>query len=141
MSLPDMRHDRSGAVLFFVQRCRYRQSKRRRTVRAFRLAALMLLVAACGKDNSNSSATASSTTSSGGSVDLTGAGATFPYPIYSKWFSEYAQSNGVKINYQSIGSGGGIRQLSEGTVDFGASDSPMSDQELASAKGGPILHF
>jgi len=110
-------------------------------VRAFRLAALMLLVAACGKDNSNSSATASSTTSSGGSVDLTGAGATFPYPIYSKWFSEYAQSNGVKINYQSIGSGGGIRQLSEQTVDFGASDSPMSDQELASAKGGPILHF
>jgi len=75
------------------------------------------------------------------SVDLTGAGATFPYPIYSKWFSDYAQRTGVKINYQSIGSGGGIRQLSEQTVDFGASDSPMSDQELASAKGGPILHF
>jgi phosphate transport system substrate-binding protein len=75
------------------------------------------------------------------SVDLTGAGATFPYPIYSKWFSEYAQRTGVKINYQSIGSGGGIRQLSEQTVDFGASDGPMSDQELASAKGGPVLHF
>jgi len=75
------------------------------------------------------------------SVDLTGAGATFPYPIYSKWFSDYAQRTGVKINYQSIGSGGGIRQLSEQTVDFGASDSPMSDQELANAKGGPILHF
>ncbi len=75
------------------------------------------------------------------SVDLTGAGATLPYPIYSKWFSDYAQRTGVKINYQSIGSGGGIRQLSEQTVDFGASDSPMSDQELASAKGGPILHF
>jgi len=75
------------------------------------------------------------------SVDLTGAGATFPYPIYSKWFSDYAQSTGVKINYQSIGSGGGIRQLSEQTVDFGASDGPMSDQELASAKGGPVLHF
>ena len=75
------------------------------------------------------------------SVDLTGAGATFPYPIYSKWFNDYAQSTGVKINYQSIGSGGGIRQLSEQTVDFGASDSPMSDQELASAKGGPVLHF
>jgi phosphate transport system substrate-binding protein len=75
------------------------------------------------------------------SVDLTGAGATFPYPIYSKWFSDYATQTGVKINYQSIGSGGGIRQLSEQTVDFGASDSPMSDQELASAKGGPILHF
>ncbi|HEX9607055.1 MAG TPA: phosphate ABC transporter substrate-binding protein PstS [Gemmatimonadaceae bacterium] len=75
------------------------------------------------------------------SVDLTGAGATFPYPIYSKWFADYAQSTGVKINYQSIGSGGGIRQLSEQTVDFGASDGPMSDQELATAKGGPVLHF
>jgi phosphate transport system substrate-binding protein len=75
------------------------------------------------------------------SVDLTGAGATFPYPIYSKWFSDYAQRTGVKINYQSIGSGGGIRQLSEQTVDFGASDSPMSDQELAKAKGGAVLHF
>jgi len=75
------------------------------------------------------------------SVDLTGAGATFPYPIYSKWFSDYAQRTGVKINYQSIGSGGGIRQLSEQTVDFGASDGPMNDQELANAKGGPVLHF
>jgi phosphate transport system substrate-binding protein len=75
------------------------------------------------------------------SVDLSGAGATFPYPIYSKWFSDYAQNTGVKINYQSIGSGGGIRQLSEQTVDFGASDGPMSDQELAAAKGGPVLHF
>jgi len=75
------------------------------------------------------------------SVDLTGAGATFPYPIYSKWFSDYANKTGVKINYQSIGSGGGIRQLSEQTVDFGASDGPMSDQELANAKGGPVLHF
>ncbi len=75
------------------------------------------------------------------SVDLTGAGATFPYPIYSKWFSDYAQRTGIKINYQSIGSGGGIRQLSEQTVDFGASDGPMSDQELANAKGGAVLHF
>jgi phosphate transport system substrate-binding protein len=74
-------------------------------------------------------------------VALTGAGATFPYPIYSKWFSDYAARTGVKINYQSIGSGGGIRQLSEGTVDFGASDSPMTDEEMAKAKGGPILHI
>jgi len=73
--------------------------------------------------------------------DLTGAGATFPYPIYSKWFSDYAAKTGVKINYQSIGSGGGIRQLSEQTVDFGASDAPMSDAELAKAKGGSILHI
>jgi len=75
------------------------------------------------------------------SVDLTGAGATFPYPIYSKWFADYARQTGIKINYQSIGSGGGIRQLSEQTVDFGAADSPMSDDELAKAKGGRVLHF
>ena len=68
--------------------------------------------------------------------ELTGAGATFPYPIYSKWFSDYATSTGVKINYQSIGSGGGIKQLSEGTVDFGASDGPMTEEELKTAKGG-----
>ena len=107
-----------------------------------KLAALMLLAVACAKEGANNSATASSTTSnSGGSVDLTGAGATFPYPIYSKWFSDYATATGVKINYQSIGSGGGIRQLSEETVDFGASDSPMSDDEMSKAKGGAILHI
>ena len=72
--------------------------------------------------------------------DLTGAGATFPNPIYSKWFSDYAAKTNVRINYQSIGSGGGIRQLSEQTVDFGATDAPMSDAELAKAKGGPVLH-
>ena len=74
-------------------------------------------------------------------ADLTGAGATFPHPIYSKWFADYAAKTGVKINYQPIGSGGGIRQLSEQTVDFGASDAPMTDEEMAKAKGGPILHF
>src|SRR5690348_2276344 len=74
-------------------------------------------------------------------ADLTGAGATFPAPIYQKWFADYAAKTGVKINYQSIGSGGGIRQLSEQTVDFGASDAPMTDAELAKAKGGAILHF
>jgi len=111
-------------------------------VRALKLSALMLLAVGCAKEGANNSSTASSTTSSSGqSVDLTGAGATFPYPIYSKWFSDYAKQTGIKINYQSIGSGGGIRQLSEQTVDFGASDSPMSDAELAGAKGGPILHF
>ena len=66
---------------------------------------------------------------------LNGAGATFPYPIYSKWFSEYsAQHSGVQINYQSIGSGGGIRQVMAGTVDFGASDGPMTDEQLAQSK-------
>jgi phosphate transport system substrate-binding protein len=78
--------------------------------------------------------------SSRGAVALTGAGATFPNPIYSKWFADYARQSGIKINYQSIGSGGGIRQLSEGTVDFGASDAPMSDAELKAARG-PVMHF
>ena len=67
--------------------------------------------------------------------NINGAGATFPYPIYSKWFTEYNQQHpSVKINYQSIGSGGGIRQVSEGTVDFGATDGPMNDDQIKSAK-------
>ena len=71
---------------------------------------------------------------------LNGAGATFPYPMYSKWFSEYHKAHpDVEINYQSIGSGGGIRQVLAGTVDFGASDGPMSDEQLAQAKI-KILH-
>jgi phosphate transport system substrate-binding protein len=71
---------------------------------------------------------------------LNGAGATFPYPIYSKWFYEYNKSNGVQINYQSIGSGGGIQQLTNGTVDFGASDAPMTDDQISKVAGG-VLHF
>ena len=67
--------------------------------------------------------------------NLNGAGATFPYPIYSKWFSEYKQQNpSVQINYQPIGSGGGILQVTSGTVDFGASDVTMTDEQLAKAK-------
>ncbi len=74
-------------------------------------------------------------------VLLNGAGATFPNPIYTKWFDVYHQAHpNVQINYQSIGSGGGIRQLLAGTVDFGASDGPMSDEQLAQAKF-KILHF
>ena len=72
---------------------------------------------------------------------LNGAGATFPYPIYSKWFNQYHQEHPeIEINYQSIGSGGGIRQVTAGTVDFGASDGPMSDQQLADAKK-KIIHL
>ena len=70
-----------------------------------------------------------------GAQNITAAGATFPYPIYNKWFTEYNQQHpNVKINYQSIGSGGGIKQTTEGTVDFGASDMPMTDQQLNEAK-------
>jgi phosphate transport system substrate-binding protein len=72
---------------------------------------------------------------------LNGAGATFPYPIYSKWFSEYHKLHpDIQMNYQSIGSGGGIRQVLAGTVDFGASDGPMTDDQLKEAKT-KILHF
>jgi phosphate transport system substrate-binding protein len=70
-----------------------------------------------------------------GQTKLNGAGATFPYPMYSKWFSEYHKLHSdIEINYQSIGSGGGIRQVSEGTVEFGASDMPMNDDQLKAAK-------
>lgn len=72
---------------------------------------------------------------SSGTVQLNGAGATFPYPLYSKWFDEYSKVHKeAKINYQSIGSGGGIKQLTEGTVDFGATDSPMTEEERQAAE-------
>ncbi len=74
-------------------------------------------------------------------INLNGAGATFPYPIYSKWFNEFQKAHpDVQINYQSIGSGGGIRQLQQGTVDFGASDMPLNDQQLAEMKKS-IIQF
>ena len=76
---------------------------------------------------------------------INGAGATFPYPIYSKWFSEYKKLHpDVQINYQSIGSGGGIKQVTEGTVDFGATDGPMNDeqlQEFQKKHNSGVLHF
>jgi phosphate transport system substrate-binding protein len=70
---------------------------------------------------------------------LTGAGATFPNPIYTKWFDAYNKKTGVKINYQSIGSGGGIRQFTEGTVDFGATDGPMNESQIQAVNGN-VLH-
>src|SRR6266851_9327832 len=74
-------------------------------------------------------------------MTINGAGATFPYPIYSKWFDEYAKVDpSVRFNYQSIGSGGGQKQILAQTVDFGASDGPMSDENLAKARG-KILHI
>src|SRR4051812_7166606 len=74
-------------------------------------------------------------------LTINGAGATFPYPIYSKWFDAYTKVDpSVRFNYQSIGSGGGQKQISEQTVDFGASDGPMSDEALAKAPG-KLLHI
>lgn len=77
----------------------------------------------------------------GAKIQINGAGATFPYPIYSKWFDEYHKKHEtIEINYQSIGSGGGIRQVSNETVFFGATDGPMTDEQLKAAPGA-ILHF
>ena len=96
----------------------------------------LLAFAACAPQESNNSAA----TSTGG-LTINGAGATFPNPLYSKWFDEYQKSHpDVRINYQPIGSGGGIKQLSAQTVFFGASDGPMTDEQLKNAPG-PILHF
>ena len=78
-------------------------------------------------------------------LSINGAGATFPYPVYSKWFDEYHKKNAnLQINYQSIGSGGGIKQVTEGTVDFGATDGPMNEEQLKTFQdkhGSGILHF
>src|ERR1700675_1463887 len=80
-----------------------------------------------------------------GALSINGAGATFPNPMYSKWFDDYHKKHSdIEINYQSIGSGGGIKQVTEGTVDFGASDGPMNDEQLKAFQdkhGFPILHF
>ena len=77
-------------------------------------------------------------------LKLNGAGATFPYVIYSKWFDVYHTKTGIEFNYQSIGSGGGIKQVIEGTVDFGASDAPMTDDQLKQVldkQGSEVLHI
>jgi phosphate transport system substrate-binding protein len=101
-------------------------------------AALFGVAISCGGGGGNESAT---TPGGGGSVQINGAGATFPYPIYSRWFAEYNRAHpNVQINYQSIGSGGGIRQLTNRTVFFGASDGPMTDEQLKAAPG-PIIHL
>src|SRR6516225_1346968 len=80
-----------------------------------------------------------------GDTLINGAGATFPYPMYSKWFSEYKKKDPmVQINYQSRGSGAGIQQVTAGTVDFGAADVPMTDMQIADftkQRGSEILHF
>lgn len=112
--------------------------------KAFVLIAAMFAIAAC-KPAETTTATAGNPAAATGTTDsssmqINGAGATFPYPIYSKWFEEFGNRNNVRINYQSIGSGGGIKQLVAGTVFFGATDGPMNDEQLKSA-ASPILHF
>ena len=103
--------------------------------------ALAALLAACGGGDKSlvSGAAGKPSPGAGGGATLTGAGATFPNPIYTKWFDAYAKQTGVRINYPSIGSGGGIRQFTEGTVDFGASDGPMTNEQIAAVQGN-VLH-
>ena len=96
------------------------------------LLAALLFSSGCGANNAGGGA---------GAVRLNGAGATFPYPLYQKWLSEYGKANpNIRIDYQSIGSGGGIKQIQEQTVDFGASDAPMKHEDLKKAPG-EILHI
>jgi phosphate transport system substrate-binding protein len=96
------------------------------------------LLVACGPKEQPTQTTNASTN---GALTINGAGATFPYPLYSKWFDRYhAGHPNAQINYQSIGSGGGIKQLSAQTVFFGASDMPMTEAQLKAAPG-PVLHF
>ncbi len=103
--------------------------------------ALILAAGACGNDTEGRTPgeMAQASGARGDVVTLVGAGATFPFPLYSRWFNAYGQRNPVRINYQSLGSGAGIRQFSEGTVDFGASDAPMSDEDLARVPGAMNL--
>jgi phosphate transport system substrate-binding protein len=107
-----------------------------------RLILVALVAVACAQQEATTSTSGtSSSASSNERLTINGAGATFPYPIYSKWFSEYGKKHpNIQINYQSIGSGGGIKQLSAQTVFFGATDGPMTDEQLKAAPG-PILHF
>lgn len=95
---------------------------------------LVLLSLACGGSDRPAGEGAGGRTPSSRAT-LTGAGATFPNPIYTKWFDAYHKETGIRINYQSIGSGGGIRQFVEGTVDFGASDAPMTEEQMAAVRG------
>ena len=103
------------------------------------LTGLTLLVLGCGGDQRSSGSPDNRESVRAGRAVLTGAGATFPTPLYTKWYDAYAKETGVRINYQSIGSGGGIRQFIEGTVDFGATDGPMTDEQIAAVNSN-VLH-
>ncbi|HLH26330.1 MAG TPA: phosphate ABC transporter substrate-binding protein PstS [Chloroflexota bacterium] len=111
------------------------------------LALGLLAAAACGPARTPTGGASTSQSSQGAQPTagearaLTGAGATFPAVLYSKWFDEYDKAAGVQVNYQAIGSGGGIKSISDETVDFGASDAPLTDEQLKDAKGGALLHI
>jgi phosphate transport system substrate-binding protein len=94
------------------------------------LAAAALLLFGCGKNQQQGNAQAPAAGAAGGGQQISGAGATFPAPIYARWAEAYKQQSGQTLNYQAIGSGGGIKQIQAGTVDFGASDKPLKPEEL-----------
>jgi phosphate transport system substrate-binding protein len=104
--------------------------------------AIALGLAACGSNDDSGTTASGSTAASSGQLTgtLNGAGATFPAPVYSEWASRFREQTGVTVNYQAIGSGGGIAQFTEGTVDFGATDAALDEEELAAAqrKGEPV---
>ena len=102
--------------------------------------ALSLSLTACGGGNQTSDGEGGNSGSQGGSVSLAGAGASFPAPLYQRWFSEYNKEHpNVKVSYQSVGSGAGVEQFTQGTVDFGASDVAMSDEEIAAVERGVAM--
>jgi phosphate transport system substrate-binding protein len=112
--------------------------KLKTSITSLALVAVLVVLGVCALVDSPKAAPAPTPTPA---LLLNAAGATFPYPIYSKWFTEYNRLHpDIQINYNSIGSGGGIRQLQAGTVDFGASDAPMTDKQI-SANKVPVLHF
>ena len=101
------------------------------------------LLSGCGSGPSSAPAQSSGRTVPSGTIRLQGAGSTFDTPLFSKVFDSYQKSTGVEVNYQSIGSGGGVQQLISGTVDFGASDFPLNDEQTkaAASAGGPVIHI
>src|SRR5581483_6490065 len=110
------------------------------------LAVTLLAVAACGPVKTPTGGAPAQGSQpgparAGEARTLTGAGATFPAVLYSKWFNEYDKATGVQVNYQSIGPGGGIKSIADQTVDFGASDAPLTDEQLKGTKGGALLHI
>ena len=114
---------------------------RRLTLMLAGAAALALWLSGCtGAGPVSTGGPSASPGAAGAALRLNAAGATFPFPLYSKWFDAYHKKTGVQVNYQSIGSGGGIQQLKKQTVDFGASDAPMSDEEL-SEMPSPVEHL
>lgn len=103
------------------------------------LAVAVATLAACGGEPRTPGALRQASRAADGAVELTGAGSTFVYPLFARWFATYGDQHPVRVNYQSIGSGGGIRQFLEGTVDFGATDTPLSDAELARTPDALVL--